>query len=401
MLSLKRPQFNLNRGKIFAGSVILLIFFAFFWHLATYLPGASSTEVATVNTSAGLHSIYHNPINGPYLLINYLLQKAGLHTLTYFRLESIIFALIFVACFYKIARTWFGKFIATVTSLIFATTPLVVLAARNATPDIMFLLPLAIGVFYFYVSKSDEIEPKFVIGLMAISALSLYTPGMFWLIMLGVYAARKDLLEIAQSLSKKFLAACLLLFILIVLPLVASSTENTQIIKSLLLIPDHIFSVPTLKSSLWSVLSVFWHSGTHNLLQVGKLPLLNYTQLILAAFGVYALWSRARGKVYGLGGLILFGCLAFSFTGIYSISLITVIASLVLVAAGLRYLYMEWRGVFPRNPLPRSLASFLLILVAVINVGYGLRYALIAWPHTVDTRAAYVLKLQGTKGVKN
>lgn len=401
MLAFRRPQFKLNRSLVILSAIVLFIFFTLIWHLSSSLPGVSPQEAATINNAASLHSIYHNPVNAPYLLVDFVVHKLGLNSLVYYRLASVVFALIFTACFYKIARTWFGKFISTIASLMFATTPLVLLAARTATPEIMFLLPLLVAGLYFYVSKSDEIDLMLVVAFIAATALCLYTPGMFWLILIGAYFVRRDLLEMAQSLSKKFLAGCLLLFVLIILPLILGSLDSPQILKTLALIPDHSLSLQTLKSSLWSIVSVFWRSSDHNLLQVGRLPLLNFTQLILVSFGIYALWSRARDKVYGLTGLILISCLAFALTGNYSIMLIGVIASLILVAAGLRYLYMEWRGVFPVNPLPRSLASFMLILIAVINIGYGIRYALVAWPNTLETKSVYVLKLQGTKGVKN
>jgi hypothetical protein len=64
----------------------------------------------------------------------------------------------------------------------------------------------------------------------------------------------------------------------------------------------------------------------------------------------------------------------------------------LIVAAGLRYLYIEWRSVFPRNPLPRALALVLMSTVVGLHVWLGLRYSLIAWPHTVDTRQTYVIK---------
>jgi hypothetical protein len=64
----------------------------------------------------------------------------------------------------------------------------------------------------------------------------------------------------------------------------------------------------------------------------------------------------------------------------------------ILSAAGLRYLYIEWRSIFPRNPLPLSFALVIISLLVGLQVAYGLRYSLVAWPHLAATKQLYVLK---------
>ena len=64
----------------------------------------------------------------------------------------------------------------------------------------------------------------------------------------------------------------------------------------------------------------------------------------------------------------------------------------VALAAGLRYLYMEWKSVFPLNPIPKYMAIVLIASLALLHVSYGLRYSLSAWPNTTETRATFMLK---------
>lgn len=62
------------------------------------------------------------------------------------------------------------------------------------------------------------------------------------------------------------------------------------------------------------------------------------------------------------------------------------------MAAGLRYLYIEWRHVFPLNPFAHSMALGLISLVVAASLLYGARYSLTAWPHSAEAKSSYVLK---------
>jgi hypothetical protein len=83
-------------------------------------------------------------------------------------------------------------------------------------------------------------------------------------------------------------------------------------------------------------------------------------------------------------------------SAIFSSSTLLLIIALpglaILDAAGLRYLYTRWFIVFPINPLARAFAVCLVSLLVLSHVAYGVRYALLAWPHNVETRKVYVVK---------
>jgi succinate dehydrogenase/fumarate reductase cytochrome b subunit len=59
---------------------------------------------------------------------------------------------------------------------------------------------------------------------------------------------------------------------------------------------------------------------------------------------------------------------------------------------GLRYLFIEWRRVFPRNPMAKYFAIALMFGLILIHVFFGIRYSLLAWPSSADTRQTYMLK---------
>ena len=64
----------------------------------------------------------------------------------------------------------------------------------------------------------------------------------------------------------------------------------------------------------------------------------------------------------------------------------------LIIVGGLHYLYREWSAIFPHNPFARVLATGLIIMLVGINFIFGLRYSLLAWPHSPETKSTYVLK---------
>jgi hypothetical protein len=139
-------------------------------------------------------------------------------------------------------------------------------------------------------------------------------------------------------------------------------------------------------------LAVFVKSPYHSTFILGRLSILSIVQTALLVFGVYALWKAAKPKLLVLLAAAGFAVIA---AGVYdqlSVLALGLPAAAVIICAGLRYLYIEWRSVFPRNPLARTLAYSLLWALVAVQVLFGIRYSVLAWPNTVATKHVYVLK---------
>ena len=91
-------------------------------------------------------------------------------------------------------------------------------------------------------------------------------------------------------------------------------------------------------------------------------------------------------------GLSVFGIVAAALNRNLLLLIYVLPAVAVAVAAGLRYLYMEWKSIFPKNPIPKYLAVALITGLVGMHIAYGLRYSLLAWPNTAATKSTYVLK---------
>jgi hypothetical protein len=147
-----------------------------------------------------------------------------------------------------------------------------------------------------------------------------------------------------------------------------------------------------IKAFAWSALALVWRTHRHLDISIGRWPMLNAVQSVLLIFGAFAMFTQAMAVGYML---TIFALLCIIVAAINNNASLTIMALPILsmfVAAGLRYLYMEWRNIFPRNPLPRTLAISLMVALVAMQLFFSVRYSLVAWPHTPETLRLYVLK---------
>ncbi len=241
-------------------------------------------------------------------------------------------------------------------------------------------------------AKSTNFRSRWLLLVLCV-AVFLYVPGMIWLALAGAAFNYRTLLLTARKLGGTTLGLSGLLFVLIILPLVVSSVQSPEVIKTLALWPHSWLSlVDGLKSVGWMGLALVWQAPRHVDLIIGRLPILDVTQVVLVVFGFYVLWTKARRQLLGLLAIVVFGVVA---AGINQDVLrlgLTLPALSLVIAAGLRFLYLEWRTVFPVNPIPKALAILLMVTLVGLHVVYGVRYALVAWPHATATKQVYMLK---------
>lgn len=387
-----RFTFEWHRRNVIAAATAVFLVFVYFWQLGSMTPGLGPGELANLQNSHSLHALYAHPANAPHNIFDWALIKTHHLRPLYFRAVSAVFAIIFIGCFYRVSASWFGPFIGWISTLLLATTPLVVVAGRNANTDIMFLAPAAIAAVYFWLTRSEKPSKIKLLTLSAAAALYLYTPGSIYLLLIGVIAIRATLAKIIKQYPAWLTAVSVLLIAVIAAPLVLACVHAPASIKTLLLVPSKSSLLAYASQVGWMAVGLVWQTGKHYDLQVGRLGFMSFAQSILAIFGLYAFWTRARSKIYGLLLLVALAIVGAGLSQQPGFMLTAVISVCILGAAGLRYLLIEWQGVFPRNPLPRSFAAVLVTAVTVMAMYYGVRYGLAAWPHSIAIRDAYMLK---------
>lgn len=393
MLDWWRKKSKPEVARIVAATLLIvaLIFSFYLWRLGTLTKGLSPAEVSAGASSLSLQSILDNPVYAPHKIVQYTVQKIFGHNALALRSVSAIMAILFIFCFFELVKSWFGKMIGSFATLLLAATPWFVLMARSGGPEISLLTPIFLLASYYWLVRSKSRSA--LLALLFSGGLVVFLPGGLWLILLGLAIARKPIKQSTKGLGPipKVLGTIFALGILITL--VNATLKNPSSLKPLLLIPaDWPSVIVSIKSIAWDILALFWRTPLHADFIIDRLPMFSGTQIALALFGVFALFKLARIKLFLLLGMMVFAVLAAGLNQNLALLTFALPAIVLCVAAGLRYLYMKWQGVFPKNPLPRYLALALIASLVAVHVLYGLRYSLIAWPNTSATRSTFVLK---------
>lgn len=366
-----------------------LTFFA--WHLGSQTAGLSATEAAS-RSAAKLSNISENPLFAPYKLLENILYHLGSGSFFAMRLTSVIFALVIVAIFFYLLKIWFGKPIALLTVLLLALTPLFILSARTATPLIMYAFPVTI-LFAYHLIKRYESSLKATLIFIFIVAINLYIPGFIWLAIISSIFWYSQIRELILKDRTYVYAGLLILLILLLSPLAYAFINNPSLFRQWLLIPEKFPSViDFIKNFVWLIFDLFIKLRTTENLSIEKLPVLNTVQLGLFVFGMYVIWIRLRKQFYWISATVLSILLLGALSNKFELLIFTLPFVAFVCGMGLRYLFIEWRKVFPINPLAKAFAIALMFSIITIHIFYGVRYSLLAWPASSHVKKTYMLK---------
>lgn len=369
------------------------IFGLFLWRLGSLTPGISPDEKSAALASQSLQTIQDMPINGFFKIFQYALGQTNLSTSVSLRLVSVIFAVIIIACFYTMVRTWFGRTVGLFSTFLLLGTPLLLVAARQATAEIMYLSPVILMATYYWLLRTEKSYKSAWLLLFVVGASSLYVPGLIWFVVAGTIVARARLFKALKKMPSLLTLGAIVIAATILAPLARAVYKDPAILRTLALLPDlRPEALVALKSIGLMALGLVWQVPYHQPLMLERLPVLNVVAIALGIFGLYAMWTNARAKTYALLSTVGFGIVAAGLNKNPTLLIITLPAVTVFAAAGLRYLHVEWTSIFPRNPLPRTLALILMLALISVHMLFGVRYALVAWPRNVDTTNLYMLQ---------
>ncbi|MBX4188829.1 glycosyltransferase family 39 protein [Candidatus Saccharibacteria bacterium] len=385
-------RFAMKKSSLLILLGVILILALTIFRIGSATKGLSPAETTSRSQSSTIHVIYDNPVNGVHKVVLFGLEKTGITRHSVIRISSYLFALLFAACFYYLCRSWFGRVIAILATLIFCLSPFFLIPARLASPEIMFFFPVLLMAIYCWMGKTEHTSWAWLLLILA-SGLALYTPGMFLWLLGGAIYCRKKLGALLSEIQPPVVILGFILLLVLVGSAVMGIVNDWHIAREFVGVPS-LWSKPLrlLENVGWMGLSVFARTPYHTSILLGRLPLLSLIQLGLMVFGAYALWTAARAKAIGFGLAMIYAVLLAAVNNNLVFLLLGLPAAGILMAAGLRYLYIEWQSIFPRNPIPKALAIVLMSALVAIQLVYGLTYSLVAWPHSPDTKAVYVLK---------
>jgi 4-amino-4-deoxy-L-arabinose transferase-like glycosyltransferase len=378
---------------IFYIAIIVVLGFISFYHIAAAPKGLSQAEASSRDTSLSLRSIANNPINAPHKLVIWVAHKLSFDSYSALRFSSVLFGLLFGLCFYVLARVWFGKTVGLLSTAVFLSTPLFIIAARQASAEVMWFAPVLLMTVYSWLLRTKKHKKLAWLCLMVAAGLFVYTPGLIWWLAGALLVSWSKLRAIIATIPRQFVIVGIALLVLLLIPAIVASVKDWHIARELALLPAHWQSpLSVLKHIAWMPIALAIRAPFHTSLIISRLPVLDIIQIALLVFGLYAMWTAAKNKARILILSICFSIVAAGINNDSSLLILSLPGIAVFIAAGLRYLYIEWRSVFPNNPIPKSLALALMTCLVLIHVTFGLTYSLIAWSHTVATKHTYVLK---------
>lgn len=372
----------------------VLLFGLYGWRLGSLTP-YSGEEVAAKGASATLDALIQNPVNLPHKLLQFGAQQLGLDGPLSLRAVSVVFALLLLGCFFVVVKWWFDRRVALLSSVALAASPMLVIAARSATPRIMLAGGLMVCVaVYLWVLAAERTLLAALLCLTVATALAAYIPGMIWVLATGIIFFLPRLLSIAARLYKLLPYGLVLLWLTLISPIAWSSYRNPDLLNELLLIPPVLLPLgEAVAEIIWTGLGLVWRTRDNLPSTLGTLPVLGIFPLVMAVFGIASIFSQyRRRRSYVLVALVGIVIVVSGLREQFELILIILPLLYIFVAAGIQLLLKEWFTIFPRNPFARALALMLFGLTLGVHLLYGARYSLLAWPQAPETRQQFMLE---------
>lgn len=344
-------------------------------------------EVAARHISHSLSAILHNPINAPFSLLQHFLVNLAPQSLFVSRLPAALFGGLTLLIMYAILRFWQGRLVATMGTLLLATSSWFLHIAERGTPGVLLFGIVALIGCALLFKHSLRRSPIYLLGAVVAASL-LYVPGLIWLIGLGLIWQAKSLARNLKHVKRQFIMVGVIIFLILIAPLVWACANQPDLILQVFGLPSNLPAAGTAVHNLVNIpLELFIRMPASNpLTWVGHLPVLDIFTDAMFALGAYLIWKQReldRSKLVAastLGATILI-----ILGGAVTITALLPLVYLV-VAGGIGYMAERWLRVFPNNPLARMAGLSLLILAVIISLNFQVNRYFIALPRTLNQK---------------
>jgi hypothetical protein len=342
-----------------------------------------------VNNDLGLRAILQNPVNLPYSLGIYFLEKLHIADALAIRGLSALFGAAFIFSFYLVLKNWHTRRVAILGTVLFATSAWTLHISRLATPEVLLMAPAILILCATWLEVS--IKRRWTLVLCLVTALLLaYVPGMIFFVAAGIAWQAKRIYRELRQTPLWFVIPWAILGILLLLPLLWVTITAPHNLLALLGLPDKLPTIKQFATNLGEIPVQLVARGPNDASRwLGRLPILDVFSLAMAAIGMYAYAFRfklARTKL--LVGIFIAGSLLIALGGGVTITFLVPFVYIV-IAGGITLMLQQWKTVFPRNPFARTLATTLMSIMVALVAYYNINHYFIAWPNTPATRQAF------------
>ncbi len=370
--------------------VIATVIGVLWYRLGSLVPGFSQPELLARANADSIQKLIDNPLFLPHKLVQYIFLQLDQTGAFWMRSASALFAILILLIFFDITRSWYSRRVALMTSFLLLTSAWFLHYARLGTPDILFMS--SIGLLWIGMKLRSHSAPRIrtILASIIIIIVSLYVPGLAWLIIPLLIWQRKLLAQEFSKIPRLLAAVTLIVVIVCLAPLAYGLLRHPELIRDWLLIP-HQLAIGQWWSNTWHMplwlslrgpvgIPVYW---------LGRVPLLDSFSLAMFVLGAYVLvYYRQLDRVRAIAAIIVLGVVLAGLGGAVALT-IAVPLFFVVIAAGVALLLQQWFTVFPRNPLARTVGVVMVVLVIGMAGYYNLRNYFVAWPRAAETKQVF------------
>ncbi len=368
---------------------LIIILFLMGFRLGSLVPGLNETETETIISSNSLGAIMENPINAPYKIGMYVVTRFTSATYAV-RLISAFIGSAAILLFYLLVRKLLQGWVAIATTLLFATSSLLLHFSRMASADTMWLGLLALVGIGWLLRFDRHTLAVWLLACTTVS-LALYVPGLAIFVTLAAIWQFRRIRPSFDQLPPLGVAACALLVSILSLPLIVSLIREPTLWRGYLGLPAQLGPLSQIIHSALQVGESLFIRAPHDpAFWLGRQPILDVFSSIMFVYGIAALTKQYKlDRTVIFLGIFLISLLWLGLTGNPHGMLLLLPFAYLLVGIGIHHLLKQWLEVFPRNPIARWLGISLLVIVIGAAANFQARRYFIAWPHNADTKAAF------------
>ncbi len=376
---------NSSRVAIIWAIGIALILGIMFYKLGSLTPGLGPSEIETYTNSSSLSAIANNIVNAPYKL-SVLVSTKIFNGPFGLRLTGALIGSASIVLFYLIARRIFIGIVAIATTILYASSTLLLSLSRTATPGIMLLSLLALVTVGFFIRYEKKPNISWLTA-SALLALSLYVPGILPFIVLGLIWQFKNIKKSFEKLNNATIIFCSVIFGILLVPLLVGIAKDTSILQELLGYNElNQFS----KRVAVAAASLFAVSPKNPELWLGRQPILDVFASVMFIYGIFVLITKRRlDRFWAILGIFVLTFLWIGITGNFYGLLLALPFVYLVIGSGLQSLIDKWFSVFPKNPIARYLGLILLTAAVITAANFQAYRYFVAWSHSDETEQVF------------
>ena len=309
----------------------------------------------------------------------------------YIRLASVAVALAAAILVFLMLRRWYTYRVSLLTAAMFVTSSWFLHYGRLANLDVLYMtvLPALLLVCLWLVSKHNSKKMPFAAILVA---LTLYMPGSWLFIALGIFLTRNVISKAVKNLSRTSKILSVAGFIITLAPLIYSfALKPSQIVRWLGINTDQTLGLSSFAHRIIDVPQqlfatgiddrAFWLTGT---------PILDIFSAAMFILGLYAFragYFPVREKM--VFGSLIAGYILISLGNVVTLGLLIPLVY-ITIANGISYMLQSWFTVFPKNPIARSIGLGLMVIVISASCAFQLQRYFVSWHKSSQTQQALI-----------